>query len=151
MAANIFNPSDYADIQQRLRQLTPDNQRQWGKMTLPEMLIHCSIQIKKALGILPATTAEGPRLYSTAVGRYLALYVFSWPKGAATPSDMNMTLHPPGAVDVDQTKNDLFQLLKQVQAKTDFNPHPFFGNMNKKDWGRLIWKHLDHHLRQFNG
>jgi len=28
--------------------------------------------------------------------------------------------------------------------------HPFFGPMSTEDWDRLNWKHLDHHLRQFN-
>ncbi len=28
-------------------------------------------------------------------------------------------------------------------------PHPVFGRLSVDDWGRLSWKHLDHHLRQF--
>lgn len=27
--------------------------------------------------------------------------------------------------------------------------HPIFGAMNKDEWGRIIYKHLDHHLKQF--
>jgi hypothetical protein len=27
--------------------------------------------------------------------------------------------------------------------------HPFFGNMNKKQWGRLGYIHINHHLQQF--
>jgi len=27
--------------------------------------------------------------------------------------------------------------------------HPVFGRMKKRDWGRFVWIHLDHHLRQF--
>jgi hypothetical protein len=27
--------------------------------------------------------------------------------------------------------------------------HPYFGPLTPGDWGRLCWKHLDHHLRQF--
>ena len=29
------------------------------------------------------------------------------------------------------------------------DPHPFFGRMTGEEWDRLLWKHLDHHLRQF--
>jgi hypothetical protein len=28
-------------------------------------------------------------------------------------------------------------------------PHPFFGPMTQQEWETLMWKHLDHHLRQF--
>jgi Protein of unknown function (DUF1569) len=29
------------------------------------------------------------------------------------------------------------------------HPHTFFGKMTADDWGVLMYKHLDHHLRQF--
>jgi len=28
-------------------------------------------------------------------------------------------------------------------------PHVFFGRLSGDEWGRLMYKHLDHHLRQF--
>jgi hypothetical protein len=28
--------------------------------------------------------------------------------------------------------------------------HPFFGHLTKEQTGRLVYKHADHHLRQFN-
>ena len=27
--------------------------------------------------------------------------------------------------------------------------HPFFGKLTVDEWDRLMWNHLDHHLRQF--
>jgi hypothetical protein len=27
--------------------------------------------------------------------------------------------------------------------------HPLFGKMGKTQWGRVVWKHLNHHLKQF--
>jgi hypothetical protein len=29
------------------------------------------------------------------------------------------------------------------------NPHSFFGKMTPEEWSILMYKHLDHHLRQF--
>ena len=29
-------------------------------------------------------------------------------------------------------------------------PHPFFGKMTAEEWGMLGYKHLDHHLKQFD-
>ena len=28
-------------------------------------------------------------------------------------------------------------------------PHPFFGPMSSRLWGKWGWRHEDHHLRQF--
>ena len=63
MAANIFNKTDYEGIKNRINRLNEESQRQWGKMTLPQMLEHCSIQLKRALGIIPETAYEGPSLF----------------------------------------------------------------------------------------
>jgi len=27
--------------------------------------------------------------------------------------------------------------------------HPVFGKLTKENWSKAIWKHLDHHLKQF--
>jgi hypothetical protein len=29
------------------------------------------------------------------------------------------------------------------------HPHAFFGRLSPEQWGILMYKHLDHHLRQF--
>lgn len=149
MAANIFNETDYVEIKKRINHLNAASQRQWGKMSLPEMLEHCSIQLKKASGIIPESAYEGPAMYRTSFGRWLLLYAVPWPKGAATPSQMNMASNGSNVPDVQHSKQELLGLLEKVQLQDHFNPHPFFGKMEKKNWGRLIWKHIDHHLRQF--
>jgi transposase InsO family protein len=35
------------------------------------------------------------------------------------------------------------------EAKCTRHPHPFFGNLTPQEWSRGMYKHLDHHLRQF--
>jgi hypothetical protein len=37
------------------------------------------------------------------------------------------------------------------EAKCTRNPHPFFGDLTPQAWSRGMYKHLDHHLRQFGG
>jgi len=29
------------------------------------------------------------------------------------------------------------------------HPHSFFGRLKPEEWATLMYKHLDHHLRQF--
>ncbi|WP_407525357.1 DUF1569 domain-containing protein [Lacibacter sp. MH-610] len=150
MAAIIFNPGNYHQILTRIHTLTASSPRQWGTLSIEQMLEHCSIQLKMALGIIPDSSKAGPAIFRTAFGRWMGLYAFPWPKGSATPPVMNMQTNGAVTGSFENERNQLLSLLEKVQQKNFFHPHQFFGTMNKKDWGRLIWKHLDHHLRQFN-
>ena len=40
-------------------------------------------------------------------------------------------------------------LIERVARTTSPARHPFFGPLTHAGWGRLGWKHVDHHLRQF--
>lgn len=149
MSATIFNQSDYSDILKRIDLLSASSQRKWGTMIVEEMLEHCSIQLKIALG-MEKSHPHGFPLYRTKMGQWIALYLAPWPKGTATPKKMNVKKNKPFIGDIQALKKNILELLEQVQKAAVLFPHPFFGNLSKKDWGRLIWKHLDHHLRQFS-
>jgi hypothetical protein len=41
------------------------------------------------------------------------------------------------------------ELMGRMAATPLSTIHPFFGPLTHAGWGRLAWKHLDHHLRQF--
>jgi len=149
MAANILDKADYNRIIQRVKQLDTSNTALWGRMNLAQMLEHCSMQLKLALGEVPQTHSEGPRFYRTNIGRWLILYLLPWPKGTATPTPMNMLENNMVSDEVEPAKQNLMVLLERVRSQQQLTPHPFFGAMNKQQWGRLVWKHLDHHLKQF--
>jgi hypothetical protein len=34
-------------------------------------------------------------------------------------------------------------------ASCSHHPHPFFGPLKPQQWAILMYKHVDHHLRQF--
>lgn len=43
----------------------------------------------------------------------------------------------------------LHELISQGPEGCTRGPHAFFGQLTPEQWGALIYKHLDHHLRQF--
>jgi hypothetical protein len=147
--SNIFNPKDYVKVETRLASLQPDSKGKWGKMTVEMMLEHCSIQLKIALGQISEKSFEGPFLFRTRLGIWLSLYTVPWPKGLMTPSPMNMLRNEVDPAAFEEARKNLLSLLKQVTKTEQLRPHTFFGALDRKDWGRLIWMHLDHHLRQF--
>ena len=40
---SVFNQTDAAEVVNRINQLTPTTERQWGKMTAAQMLAHCNV------------------------------------------------------------------------------------------------------------
>ena len=73
------------------------------------------------------------------------------------PLSHNSPTHPTfktsGNGNIDQVKQDWMELLKQYNQRSSdaFQNfvHPFFGPMNKQELGVAVYKHTDHHLRQF--
>ena len=147
---NIFNTNDYNKIVTRVQNLSLNSQRQWGKMNVAEMLEHCILQLKLALFEIEGRKNEGSFILRTKFGRFVGLYALPWQKGAITPSQMNIKQQSISVKSFEEERQQLLNYLSQAINKKTFQEHPIFGKLNKKDWGRLIWKHLDHHLRQFS-
>jgi hypothetical protein len=84
--------------------------------------------------------------------RYLAIHIIPWPKGAATAPTLDPAITKPQLGSFLSERKLLLEALHQVLEKeTVTATHPLFGKLGKKDWGCLIEKHLNHHLRQFGG
>jgi len=145
---NIFHAQDKTNIIQRINQLTSLSNRQWGTMRVEEMLWHLRCQLELALGIRERKTMIKSYL-SLPVFRWLALYIIPWPKSSATAPEMNVKKTNPEVMQFEKEKELLLQRITEVENATELGPHPLFGQMNKKLWGRLIWKHINHHLKQF--
>ncbi len=71
-----------------------------------------------------------------------------WPKGAPTAPEF-IHAHEEHFGD---NLTALHATLEEFVASGDSarrEPHPAFGQLSGKAWGRLVYRHLDHHLRQF--
>ena len=146
---NIFNHKDYQSLISRLNSITALSEKLWGKMDASQMIIHLKDQLDIALGNKPAA-AQGPFIFRTALGRYLVLYVFKWRKGKEkTPREMDAELQGKVITDFESDKHLLLMRLHEFATAEKFSDHPFFGPLTKQQWGRLAWKHINHHLEQF--
>ena len=56
--------------------------------------------------------------------------------------------------DFDESKTNLLNTMNSFRTASENrnlpDRHRLFGKMTEKDWGFLEYKHLDHHLKQFN-
>jgi Protein of unknown function (DUF1569) len=142
----IWDPGCRQQILARFERLTPDARPAWGHMTAAQMLAHLADPLKAAMG--SKTVAAKPSAFSNPIVRTLVIYWMPWPKGAPTAPEF-IHAHEEHFAD---NLTALRATLKEFVASGDSarrEPHPAFGQLSGKAWGRLVYRHLDHHLRQF--
>lgn len=145
---NLFQPETINDAISRIDSLRPDSTRQWGKMNVSQMLAHCSATIDMASGRLNL-----PRLF---IGRLLGpfvkpIFTNEKPLSRNSPTDKKLVVEDERDFlrEQDQLKQKLRQFQEGGEAGCTKQPHPFFGELTPQEWSRGMYKHLDHHLRQF--
>lgn len=146
---DIFNLEDNEILISRLQKLNPDKVPQWGKMNVSQMVLHCQ---------KPLEVAEGKILLK----RNLFGYLFGKMAKKSFLKEEDLKKSLPTAPEFKITENPDFEnewelliaLVKKFGAKgpkiITNKTHPFFGEMTEKEWGTLQYKHLDHHLKQFD-
>ncbi|MCC5936582.1 MAG: DUF1569 domain-containing protein [Lunatimonas sp.] len=120
----------------------------WGTMTVTEMLHHCNVTNQQVLSwegtVRPATLWQR-------IVKWFNLYLMPrFPKNVKGPKRYDMK----GKVDQARFAEERNQYIAYLRKfphlrKPMYSPHPFFGPLSTKEWGMVIYKHLDHHLRQF--
>ncbi len=146
MSKNIFNITDFEEVLIRIAKLNPNSQGLWGKMTLNEMLCHAADQLRLALGEKTSTTQ--PTFFNKTVVKWI-VFNFNFPKNAMTLKELDKNQEGTQVESFQKDKDALLQLIHQVLKANSFTIHPFFGELTKEEWGILVYKHLDHHLKQF--
>jgi hypothetical protein len=145
---NLFDPASRQSILTRLSNLSPAAPRQWGKMSAPQMLAHCSVAMEAATGDRPRQQALIGKLLSWMVrSRVLGDQPFS----KSSPTDPTFVIKDDRDFEVE--KRRLVALVgkfcEQGPAAAAHQTHSFLGRMSGDDWGVMMFKHIDHHLQQF--
>jgi len=145
---NLFERETVDEVISRIDRLQPTSQRQWGKMDVAQMLAHCSITMDIASG-----RRNLPRVF---IGRLLApffksMYTNDKPFGKNGPTGKELVVADQRdfAPEREQLKVKVRQFYEGGEARCTRHPHPFFGSLTPQAWSRGMYKHLDHHLRQF--
>ena len=113
------------------------------------MLAHCADALRNATGELPIAVRRLP-LAQTRLVQWLMIDVIPFPKGAPTAPELRRR----DIATIEVEREALLVLLERFAVgpgapAVRWAPHPLFGVLTPAQWGRLAWKHLDHHLRQF--
>ena len=146
---NLFDAARVEEVKQRIAQLRPDSERLWGTMNAPQAAAHCSAGMEWAVG-----DSVPPRML---LGRIIGQVVKPMELGNDEPMRRNSPTAKSLVVkddrDLETERRRLCGLIDRFAAGGPAgctkHPHSFFGRLTPEEWATLMYKHLDHHLRQF--
>jgi len=145
---SIFEEEARNEIIERINQLHPSSQRLWGKMNVAQMFAHCA----NGLGLATGKIKPPRQLIGLLIGW---LFKSSYSNERKFPK--NVQTVKGGEVvderDFELEKKRLVVAINEMHSGgaaccTD-HPHPIMGKFSPEEWGKGMYKHLDHHLRQF--
>jgi len=99
-----------------------------------------------AMGDLPVKTRHLPIRYPPL--KQLIIYVAPFPRGAATAPELLTRQPREWAKDIADLRG-LLERAAGMSTTDEWPEHPAFGPLSRRAWGVLIYRHMDHHLRQF--
>jgi hypothetical protein len=145
----IFDKATRDELIARIDTINENSVAQWGKMNVYQMLKHNILWGEMIFGKLKCK-----RVF---MGRIIGKMALKSALKDDAPMMRNAVTSP--ELKVKETTGDIASLKKkwmaQLQGFALFSDpgfiHPFFGQMTKEEVGYHAYKHIDHHLRQFNG
>jgi len=119
-------------------------------MNAAQAMAHLANSMEMAVGDL-----RPPRVF---IGRLFGPLVRRIALGNDRPMERNAPTAPAlrisDARDLDAERQRLDTLIDRFAAggpaRCTTHPHTFFGKLTPDQWAELMYKHLDHHLRQFD-
>ena len=147
---SLFNRDDHQEILDRIEKLNEKTSAIWGKMSVDQMLKHCQVPLDVAIEKKELNSKIGfmkkllfkafkPTMYNDKL----------WNQNIPTAKEYIITQKHDFHTEKEQLKNVINEF-HTLKTKTNWPKHPFFGNFTTEQWGKLQYKHLDHHFRQFD-
>jgi hypothetical protein len=143
---SVWNEPDRRELLERVGRLQPDAPARWGSFTAPQMLAHVSDCFRMAFGDFSCAPRRLPIRYPPL--KQLIIYWLPFPKGAPTAPELVGRLPASWPGEVANLRGLIERFGREPHSRT-WPDHPAFGSMTARSWGVLMYRHLDHHLRQF--
>jgi len=145
----FYTPQKQAEFRERLQSINSNSKRVWGTMSASQMLHHLSLSLGGALGYF--TLFDESYWLSRTLFKWILVDFFpEQPQGLRMP--LNFIIPHEQQFDFEHEKKLLKEILEKAwqTPAEDWGPHPLFGKLSRKQWGKLAQIHVDYHLKQFS-
>ena len=143
---SLYDQQVFEETLKRIDSLTPETKPQWGQMEAAQMLAHCT-------GVLDVSKWDQLRdtpFVANLFKGYIKKMVIGtkpYPKNSKTHPQYRQT-EPKNFEEEKQRLLNSLDKMKELEGRKIH--HSLFGVLSHEDKGWAMYKHLDHHLQQFN-
>jgi hypothetical protein len=146
---NLFETAMVEEVKERIAQLSPESERQWGKMNPAQMLAHCSATFEMATGKVSPPRILLGRLLGPLAKKSVIVNAIPMRRNAMTEKSCLVTDERDFVVERQGLRESIDRFATGGPGVCTKHPHFFFGPLTPGEWAVLMYQHLDHHLRQF--
>jgi hypothetical protein len=143
----VFDKATRDELASRINALGENKTAQWGKMNVYQMLKHCTLWDEW----IQSNKTNKQAFVGMLFGRMALNSVLKddSPLRRNTPTLRELIVKEPNG-DIAAEKKKWTGLIEQyANYSTPSFVHSFFGKMTREQVGYMVYKHADHHLRQF--
>ncbi len=142
---SLYEEKCYQEMVQRVHDLTPQSTPGWGKMDVAQMLAHCA-EVQEVMNGKQVKVPFYMKLFSGFIKK-MVTNTKPYTKNLPTAPDYVKV----GVHNFEEEKQyflDVLQIFFENRT-SEKEPHPVFGKMTDLERGWAMYKHHDHHLKQF--
>jgi hypothetical protein len=144
---SVLDQTTREELKSRIAALSENSKAQWGKMNIGQMMRHCARWDEMAQGKTKYRQSFIGKLFGR---RALKDMMKDEPAKKNLPTVPSFKIRE--QVDVPAERKKWLRLMDEyAHLSGEGFMHPFFGLMTREQTGYMVYKHADHHLRQFNG
>ncbi|MEO6539927.1 MAG: DUF1569 domain-containing protein [Ferruginibacter sp.] len=143
---SIFDKTTRDELKNRINSLNENCIAKWGKMNVTQMMKHCSQWDEMALGKIKYKQSFIGKLFGK-----IAL------KGMMKDEPIKRNLPTVPSFKIKENYDFSNEKIKWIMLLDEYENfandgfiHPFFGPMTKEITGYIVYKHVNHHLLQFD-
>lgn len=146
---NIFSKTETEKVIDRINQLSPETQAQWGKMNVAQMLAHCNVTYEMVYDNIHPKPNAFVKLLLKMMVKNTVVNEVPYKKNNQTAAQFIIK----DEKDFTSEKKRLVDYITKTQelGETHFDGKEShsFGSLKTTEWNNMFYKHLNHHLTQF--
>ena len=150
MVKNIFDHQVAQELIGRIEKLDSQKKPSWGKMTADQMLAHCNVTYEMIYDTKHPKAAGFKKFILKLLVKNLVVNDKSYKRSSQTAPEFLIK----GNRDFELEKKRLIEHIQKTEKLGESHFHNkeshSFGPLTSREWNNMFYKHLDHHLKQFD-
>ncbi len=146
---NIFTEEVSEQVIQRVKNLNPHSQRQWGTMDVAQMLAHCNVVYEMTYDNIHSKPNPILKFILKTIVKNKVVSETQYQKNAKTAPQFVIKDSKNFEIEKKRIIDYINKTQKLGETYFDNKEYTPFGKMTVTEWNNLFYKHINHHLTQF--